>query len=401
MTHIPRVLVLNPFASRRDEAGGTRHIELFSQLERWSFLIISSSRNRKTGKRRSPASEGFITVPVSRELGSGASRILNWASYALSASAKGMRVGRVDVVYGSSPHLLVGFAAWLISSVKKAEFIFEVRDLWPKVLVDMNRVSERSILYRSLKSLETFLYRRASIIIVMAEGTRKELLSRDIPASKIVYIPNAADPKDFMPSAPRSILRQRYGFTRTTALYAGAHGPANGLHLLLDAARHQPNIDIVLVGGGVYKERLQASAREMDLQNVRFFDPVPKSEIPDLLAAADIGLHVLDDVELFRTSVSPNKLFDYMAAGRVVLTNTPGLVSDLVNEAGAGVTVGPKELSDGLTRLMALSEQDRKSMEMAGREWIGEHQSRRAMASRLQSVLDGCLDVSRRNAFRA
>lgn len=387
-----RVLVLNHFAAHRGEPGGTRHVELFSRLDGWEHLIITSNLNAKTGRRRVGGSEGFVMVPVVGYSSNGLSRVLNWVSYAAQATLRGLRVGKVDVVYGSSPHLLAALAAWVLAVVKRAPFVLEVRDLWPKVLVDMNHLSESSAIYKVLTALEEFLYSRAKTIVIMAEGSRTELVARGVDGDKIVYIPNGADPDDFEPSASRDELRARYGFDRVTAVYAGAHGPANGLDLLVDAAADTPDVDVVLVGGGLLKPSLQADAQRRGLSNVRFLDPIPKDEIPNLLAAADIGLHVLADVELFRSAVSPNKVFDYMAAGRTTLTNCPGLVSDLVNAVGAGLAVEPTGLAEGMRQLADLGEDGRLAQGGSGREWIREHQSRSAMATRLGSVLGQCRD---------
>lgn len=382
MARSRRVLVLNHFAAPRGEAGGTRHVELFSRLEGWDHLIIASNLNPQTG-RRVGDSDGFVTVPVIGYSSNGISRILNWVSYAVTATLCGLRVGRVDVVYGSSPHLLAALAAWVLSVLKRAPFVLEVRDLWPKVLVDMNHMSESSPIYRALTVLEEFLYARARTIVIMAEGSRTELVARGVDEDKIVYIPNGADPEDFVPSAPRDELRARYGFDRLTAVYAGAHGPANGLDLLLDGAAKTADVDVVLVGGGVLKDSLRADAERRGLTNVRFMDPIAKDEIPDLLAAADIGVHVLADVELFRSAVSPNKVFDYMAAGLPTLTNCPGLVSDLVAEAGAGVPVPPTGLGQGLRQMADLSDAERAALGASATAWISAHQSRSAMAGRL------------------
>ncbi|CAM4089263.1 glycosyltransferase family 4 protein [Janibacter anophelis] len=387
-----RVLVLNHFAAPRGEAGGTRHVELFSRLDGWEHLIIASNLNPQTG-RRVGDSEGFVTVPVMGYSSNGISRILNWISYAAAAMLRGMRVGRVDVVYGSSPHLLAALAAWLLSIIKRVPFVLEVRDLWPKVLVDMNHLSTNSPIYRVLTALEEFLYARARTIVIMAEGSRTELVARGVAPHKIVYIPNGADPEDFVASAPREDLRLRYGFDRVTAVYAGAHGPANGLDLLLDGAEQAPNVDVVLVGGGVLKHGLQESAQARGLTNVRFMDPVPKSEIPDLLAAADIGVHVLADVELFRSAVSPNKVFDYMAAGRATLTNCPGIVSDLVMDSHAGLAVSPNEIGHGLDKLGSQTNEDLIAMGINGRAWISRNQSRSAMANLLNHALEDAISL--------
>lgn len=382
-----RVLVLNHFAAPRGEAGGTRHVELFSRLEGWEHLIIASNLNPQTG-RRVGDSEGFITVPVVGYSSNGVSRILNWVTYAAAATLRGLRVGKVDVVYGSSPHLLSALAAWVLSIAKRATFVLEIRDLWPKVLVDMGHLNESSLVYQALTTLERFVYQRAQAIVVMAEGSRKEIIARGVAADRIVYIPNGADPEDFIPSASRKELRERYDFTRTTAIYTGAHGPANGLNLLLDGAAQAPEVDVVLVGGGVLKDDLRRDAQRRQLANVRFLDPVPKTEIPDLLAAADIGVHVLADVDLFRSAVSPNKVFDYMAAGRPTVTNSPGLVTDLVEQSGAGIGVEPTGIAKALRQLADLDPASREALGAAGQRWILENQSRRAMATRLNRTLE-------------
>lgn len=386
-----RVLVLNHFAVPRGQPGGTRHVELFSRLDGWTYLIIAGHLNHLTGEPQ-PAAPGFFPVRVTPYRGNGLSRILNWVSYAFSAYVQAFRVGRVDVVYASSPHLLAAWCGWLVATARRVPFVLEVRDLWPGVLLAMGQLSAKSPVFRILTALETFLYNRATRIVVLAEGSRVEIASRGIDAGKIVYIPNGADPDDFRPTACRELLRERYGFERLTALYAGAHGPANGLDLVLDAAEvmDDPGLDIVLVGGGVQKAALIASAARRGLTNVRFLDPVPKEDVPDLLCAADVGLHVLADVDLFRTAVSPNKLFDYMAAGLPVITNCPGLVSELVTEAGCGYTVDPLDLRVAFEQCAsdAATRRDLHAKGLAGQRWIAEHQSREAMASRLQRVLD-------------
>lgn len=383
----PRVLVLNHFAAPRGHAGGTRHVELFSRLEGWDYLIIAADKNHLTGRTVS-AEAGLLPVPTISYSSNGFRRILNWVSYCWSALWAGLRQGRMDAVYASSPHLLAGLAGMVLAKVRRVPFVLEIRDLWPHILVHMGQMSKTSPIYRALTILEELLYRRADRIVVMAPGTEDELVGRGVPAEKIVYVPNGADPEDFLPSDDRAVLRERYGFTRTTAVYAGAHGPANGLDLVLAAAREVADLpmDIVLLGSGVAKSALQAQATAMDLTNVRFFDPVPKMEIADVLSAADLGLHVLADVELFRTAVSPNKLFDYMAAGLPVLTNSPGLVGDWVFGAGCGWAVHPDGLAEGLEAFAATDEAGRTGLGRSGQDWLRANQSRSAMAKRLSEM---------------
>src|ERR1700749_551450 len=130
---------MNHFAAPRGHAGGTRHVELFGRLTGWDHVIFAGNRNYLTGSVVE-SSEGFIAVPVTQYTSNGPSRVLNWASYAIRAFVRGLRLGSIDVVYASSPHLLAGLAGWALAFVKRAHFMLEVRDLWPRVLVDMKQL---------------------------------------------------------------------------------------------------------------------------------------------------------------------------------------------------------------------------------------------------------------------
>jgi glycosyltransferase involved in cell wall biosynthesis len=386
----PMVLVFNHFAQPPTAPGGTRHIELFSRLEHWDARIIAANRNLLNGSPVMP--EGILeTVKVTPYSGNGPARIVNWASYAVMSFFRGIRAKRVDVVYGSSPHLLAASAAWLVARLRRVPFVLEIRDVWPRVLVDMGAMSETSIVYRGLQMLERFLYRHADRIVIMAEGVHGYLVGLGVEPELIEFIPNGADTQDFQPTADRNSLRERYGFAGVVAIYAGAHGPANGLDLLLDAAQQvgdtAPTLHVVLVGDGARKQELVESARMRGIANVTFLDPVPKREIKDLFGAADVGVHCLADVDLFRSGVSPNKLYDYMAAGLPVITNTPGEVSEFVNASGGGIAVAPTELANALSSLAALTAEERALLGRAGSEYLAATRSRSAMARRVEGVL--------------
>jgi len=392
---VRRVLVLNHFAADPSAPGGTRHVEMFSRLRGWSYLIAVGN-HATVYDTPTPSKVGYLALPTVPFTGNGIDRVANWASYAASAVAH-LSVGRrPDVVYASSPHLLAGLAGDVLSSRWRVPLVLEVRDLWPQVLVDMSQMEATSPVYRALESLEAFLYDKADRIVVMAEGTRDYLVAKGVPAATIEFIPNAADPEDFVVETPRADLRERFGFTRRTCVYTGAHGPANGLDLLLDAAVDltDEDIDIALVGSGPSKPDLQERSRDLGLDNVRFLDPIPKSDIPSLMAAADIGLHVLADVPLFRYGVSPNKVFDYLASGLPMVTNVPGVLGGtLVTEAGGGIAVEPTGLATGIRELVHADPARLVAMGRAGQEYMRQNRSRTAMAARLQGLLDGMVAV--------
>jgi glycosyltransferase involved in cell wall biosynthesis len=388
----PMVLVLNHFARPPGASGGTRHVDIFGLLAKWDAIVIASDRSYLTPNSRDD-SEGVVRMvrTIAYE-GAGRRRMLNWLSYAVAAFVAAMRGMRPSVVYGSTPHLLAPVAGWLLARRYRVPFILEVRDLWPQILVEMDRLERGSWTYRVLSRIENSLYRRAVRIVVLAEGVRDELVRRGVDGAKIVVIPNGAAPTDFAVGAPRDGLRDRYQFRDRVFVYAGAHGPANGLDLLLDAAElvrdDHPEAHFVLFGDGPSKAELVASTRSRGLDNVEFRDPVPKSAMPEVLAAADVGVHVLADVPLFRYGVSPNKVVDYMAAGLPVLTNSPGVVGDLVASAGAGVAVEPGDLEKGIRAVLRLSPEERAARGDAGRMYIARERSPAVLAERLEALLD-------------
>ena len=153
-------------------------------------------------------------------------------------------------------------------------------------------------------------------------------------------IPNSADPDMFDPEDDGAAFRTAHGLQdKFVVLYAGAHGMSNDLGVVLEAARllreRKPKMRIVLLGDGKEKPRLVQQAEEMKLDNVLFLPPVPKTDMAGALAGADACLAILKAVEEYKTTY-PNKVFDYMAAGRPVVLAIDGVIREVVEAAGCG-----------------------------------------------------------------
>jgi glycosyltransferase involved in cell wall biosynthesis len=386
------VLVLNHFAAPTSAPGGTRHVELAAHLRGWDAVILAADRNLLDGRRRPSEPPGFRVVRTLPLRGSRL-RILSWASYAVTASVAGLRVEHTDVVVGSSPHPLAAAAAAAVARRRKVPFVLEIRDPWPEALASVGGLRPGSSVYRAIAGLMHRLERRADAVVVLAEGVRTRTIERGVAAERVHLVPNGADP--FSPPADRDELRRRAGYRpdQLVVIYAGAHGPANGLDLLLDAASAlrttNPEVLVVLAGDGPEKHRLAERVRAEGLTNTRLVPPVPKQQVPDLLAAADVGVHCLAPSDVFPWEVSPNKLFDYLAAALPVLTNTPGEVQATVEDARCGVAAAPTGLADGLRDLASWSASTRRDAGIRGRAWLSAHRSRTAAAAAFEAVLDG------------
>jgi glycosyltransferase involved in cell wall biosynthesis len=197
----------------------------------------------------------------------------------------------------------------------------------------------------------------------------------------------------FYPDASGEAFRRKYGLeNKFVALYAGAHGISNDLGVVLDSAlllRDRPEIAIVLVGDGMLKPELMAKAGALDLTNVVFTAPLPKKSMPEALAAADACIAILKPVPLYAT-VYPNKVFDYMAAGRPVVLAMQGVIRELIEEARAGVPVppgDPRSIAQAL-RYLADDPIEARAMGLRGRVYAEEHFDRPILAEMLVQLIE-------------
>lgn len=385
----PSVLVINQFALPTSMPGGTRHAELFSRLVGWDAHIIANGHGYMGGERKDSPEDGmftFVSVPAHEQ--NGGARVYGWIAFAARATIAGLRRPAVDIVYASSPHLLAAVAGWLVARLRGSRFVLELRDLWPETLVSAGALRRGSIAHRSLRALELWLYRRADHIVGVVDAWADYLEDCGI-GGKFTAVSNGADVEAFEGitrwARADQLPDRRAGGLRF--VYAGSHGPANGLHALLDCATARHQHDFILVGAGLAKDSLVERVHNERIGNVMFLDAVPKCELPQVLREMDVGVHVIADLDVLQRGMSPNKLFDYMAASLPVLTNAAG-ARGLVEESDSGVAVAPAELPLGADQLARMSDQQRVALGEYGNSWLRATRSRQEMAERLQDCLE-------------
>lgn len=279
-------------------------------------------------------------------------RITSFLSFCLLSIYAGLRTKGVDVIYASSTPLTVGITAMVIKWAKHIPFVFEVRDQWPEIPIELNIITNR-ILIKILLWLEKTIYRNCSSIIALspgqADGIRK-VLTRDsrnralTEEKPITVIPNSCDIDMFRPDIDGSTIRQRMGWEdKLVLLHTGAMGKVNGLDFVIEAAemlKDHSNIMFVLIGDGNQKPFLESRVKKLGLTNVEILSSVPKRELSDLYAAADIGLVIIGNFPIIEHN-SANKFFDSLSAGKPVLLNYSGWQRKILedNEAGFGCTL--------------------------------------------------------------
>jgi glycosyltransferase involved in cell wall biosynthesis len=261
---------------------------------------------------------------------------------------------RCDLIFATTTPLTAGipgiFARWL----RGKRFVFEVRDLWPELPRAMGVIRNPVVLW-AMSVLEWASYRSAHRLVALSPGIVDGIAQRGVARSNIALIPNGCDFEIFSTRAspwrpegvdPGDLM----------AVFAGAHGTANGLDAVLDAAGklkrlERTDIKLVLIGEGRLKLGLQSRVAQERLSNVVFHPPVNKARLAGLMASADVGMQILANVPAFYYGTSPNKFFDYIASGLPVLINYPGWLAQLVTEHECGYAVpaaDPAAFADAL-----------------------------------------------------
>jgi glycosyltransferase involved in cell wall biosynthesis len=404
------ILLIHQAFAALDEAGGTRHYELALHLVQRGHrvTVITSPVSYLTGQSRqvrsgwiererpAPGIEVLRTYTYRAFHRSFFHRLISFFSFMVSSFSAGLSVKEVDLVWGTSPPIFQGLTAWLLARLKGAPFLFEVRDLWPAFAIAIG-VLRSPLLIRLSLWLERFLYRRADRVMVNSPGFIDHVTQRG--ARWIELVPNGADPAMFDPDGDGCTFRQEHALDgKFVVLYAGAHGISNDLEIVLEAAnrlRGNDSVRFVLVGDGKEKAALAARADELQLDNVLFLPPVPKNGMAEVLAAADACLAVLKPLDLYRTTY-PNKVFDYMAAGRPVVLAIDGVIRTVVETAQAGVfsTPGDSQAMAQAVERLAADPNAARQQGANGRQYITRYFARPVLARQLTLLLE---DMWRKN----
>ena len=370
-----KILLVHQYFLGKNDAGGSRWNQ-FSKY--WSekgheVKVLAGSVHYATGKKAPEYKGKFVVkeqegenVEVFRCHVSEAynknfiGRLWAYFSFAFSTILVGLfKVGKVDVIICTSPPLTVGVTGWILSKLKRVPMVFEVRDLWPESAIDTGVLTNKALIKISYW-LEKKSYKSASWINVLTPAFEKALIEKkNIRPDRISMIPNGADLDIFKPGEFNNWVREEHNLGDSFVVtYVGAHGVANHLIQLLEAAhilKDHKDIKIMLVGDGMQKKMLKEKAEELQLENVVFVDSVSKEKIVDYVAASNVCTAVLKKVDTFKT-VYPNKVFDYMSAKRPIILGIDGVARELVENAQAGVFVEPENAQDFADAVLKLKD---------------------------------------------
>lgn len=299
-----------------------------------------------------------------------------------------------DLIFATSTPLTAGLPGIFAKYLKGKPFVFEVRDLWPELPREMG-VIRNPVVLALMSLLERLSYRAANGCIGLSPGIVEGIRKKSTAGKTIKMIPNGCDLDLFNPDNKDRWRPPGVEPSDFMAVFTGAHGLANGLDAVLDAAhilcqRGREDVKLVFIGDGKLKPSLIQRVHREGLQNCFFLDPVPKHRLAGLLHGADAGLMILADIPAFYYGTSPNKFFDYIAAGLPVINNYPGWLADMIEENKCGAVVEPgnaKRFADILEEL-ASSQDHLHSMGKRARKLAVREFSREKLASSFVDFLE-------------
>ena len=344
----------------------------------------------------------LATPPYS---GNGGARVRNMAAFVARLYLEGRQLAqgfRADVVIASSTYPLDIWPAHRIARHSSARLLYEVHDLWPLSPMELGGYSKWHPFIMLLQAAENYACRHADAVVSILPKVAAHLEAHGMAPGKLHVVPNGADPAEWLEGieaageVPDEIdahlawLRTRGKFI---VGYAGTHGVANALGTLLQAAARMRDdrVAFVLVGGGPEKARLQRTAHQQGLTNVRFFEPVRKQHVPALLRRLDLAYIGWQRQRLYRFGIAPNKLIDYMMAARPVL-HAVEAGNDPVAEARCGLTVAPEDplaVEQGILALLAMEPAERHAMGQRGKQYALDNLTYPVLGRRFMSAFAG------------
>ncbi|MEW5818661.1 MAG: glycosyltransferase family 4 protein [Cyanobacteriota bacterium] len=287
-------------------------------------------------------------------------RYIQYFRFAFEAIKHGLKEKDIDLVYAVSAPITIGIPGYVISKFKKAIYVFEAADLWPDVPIAMKTLKNKTII-KLAYWLEHFTYRKADRIIALVTGIKDRIIEKGFDKNKIDVVPTFADLELFTNGEDDYCYRNNLNIpdNQFICTYVGALSFMNDFIQVLRCAKilkekFVKDISFLVIGQGIEKDNLIKFKEEHNLDNVIFHDPIPKKDLPKILAASDLGLVIFQNLKVLTDTACSNKYFDYMAAGRPLLLNFGGWQTELIETSIAGIGTEPNNPEDMANKIINL-----------------------------------------------
>lgn len=319
-------------------------------------------------------------------------RLANYFSFTFSSVIQGTKyIGDPDIIITESPPLFLGWSGYVLSKIKKSKFVFNVSDLWPESAVKLG-VLNNKLFIRMSTWLEEFCYKKADLVTGQTQGIVDNIVERGFDVNKVKLITNGVDVSFFNKEHRDEEYRESIGVKDKFAVcYAGIHGIAQGLEVIIEAAnilKDNDNIVFNFYGDGPEKQMLIDMVKDKSLTNVNFFPVQSKPNMPRIIASMDATVVPLKKLDLFKGAL-PSKMFEALASELPIILAVEGEAEKLINNARGGIVVEPENSQEIAEAVLKLFNDRELKAELGknGRDYVEKNYSREAIVTRLETYL--------------
>lgn len=341
------ILYIHQYFKIPSEPGGTRSYWIARELIKngHAVTMITSSSTIDVPKVEKVI-DGIKVIYLKEEYAQGmnlSKRLKAFLGFVLKSSKVAFAQPNIDLVIATSTPLTIGIPALLLKWFKGKKFLFEVRDLWPEVPIQMGAINN-PLLIRATRFFEKIIYKNAEHVVALSPGMQDGVI-KYIAKEKTTMIPNMAKKDEFWPRNHNTELMSELGLDKNTfkVIHFGALGLANGIETVIDTVelmKEDKSVQFIFLGGGSTENQLKQKCQERDLDNVVFLPKSPMKRTSEIVNFCDVSLVSFKDLPILYTN-SPNKLFDSLSAGKPIIVNSAGWTKDLVEKENCGFYVNP------------------------------------------------------------
>lgn len=392
-----KILYLHQYFKTPDKPGGTRSywnsLELIKNGHSVTVICYSRDAEEKISRETRNGID-IITLKIDYSQSMGVmNRLKAYIHFMLVSTHIALKQKDIDFVIATSTPLTIGFPALVLKKFKKIPYLFEVRDLWPEVPIQMGGLKNK-LLIKLAKWFEKTIYKNASHIVALSPGMEDGVIETGIPKTKITMIPNMAKIDEFWSRPLNKQLIEELKINPNTfkVIYFGAMGEANAIEYILETAellKENKDIEFIFIGNGAKKGLIIETIENKSLGNVSYLGLFAMEKTSELVNLCDVSLVTFSNIPILYTN-SPNKLFDSLSAGKPIIVNSKGWTKKLVEEHECGIFVDPESPQDFAEKLLDLKEspQLRKKMGINSRKLAETEYDKSILCEKFVSVVN-------------
>jgi glycosyltransferase involved in cell wall biosynthesis len=400
-----KILYLHQYFVTPEEYGATRSYWFAKKLIENGYQVtvissISSTTKRLPGRYNIDGIDVIYLDGEYSNLHSNLFKLYNFLKFFIKALFEALKIKNIDLVYATSTPITVGAIALLHKKIKKVNYIFEVRDLWPDFPIQMGVIKNKYLKF-ILKKLEQKIYENSEHIVALSPGMKDGVISSGIRSELITVIPNMSKPDIFYPRGINKEILSKFSINsnQLNVIHFGSMGKANGLNYIINAAKilteyNNKEIAFYFAGYGTTEELLKTEVEKNNLKNVFFLGKHNTFMISELVNCMDVSLVCFLNNEILKTN-SPNKLFDSLSAGKLIIVNSSGWTKDLVENYNCGYFVNPENAEDLANKLIHIfnNKNEQKIMSNNSRKISIEIFDKEILTIRFKEVIDNYFNL--------